>query len=141
MTPWSTFVAAMILCTATHVSATTLAEEAKKSGCFSKPIPVQGTLYRCSTESGAFSYFNVHGLLDAQGTIAEYTDPRTAAFAQVKIGMTHDAVNRIDQVGNECANWPHQRPPVCGPLQERSPKGKTSPPPRKRPTNQLPTNP
>ena len=42
--------------------AVTLAEKAKESGCVSKPQPVQETLYRCSTESGAFSYFNVPGV-------------------------------------------------------------------------------
>ena len=42
--------------------AVTLAEKAKESGCVSKPMPVQETLYRCSTESGAFSYFNVPGV-------------------------------------------------------------------------------
>jgi hypothetical protein len=42
--------------------AATLAEKAKESGCVSKPAPVQDTLYRCSTESGAFSYFNVPGI-------------------------------------------------------------------------------
>ena len=42
--------------------AVTLAEKAKESGCVSKPQPVQETLYRCSTESGAFSYFNVPGI-------------------------------------------------------------------------------
>jgi hypothetical protein len=41
--------------------AVTLAEKARESGCVSKPTPVQETLYRCSTESGAFSYFNVPG--------------------------------------------------------------------------------
>jgi hypothetical protein len=42
--------------------AVTLADKAKESGCVSKPTPVQETLYRCSTESGAFSYFNVPGI-------------------------------------------------------------------------------
>jgi hypothetical protein len=42
--------------------AATLAEKARESGCVNKPTPVQDTLYRCSTESGAFSYFNVPGI-------------------------------------------------------------------------------
>jgi hypothetical protein len=39
-----------------------------------------------------------------------------AAFAQVKIGMTLEQVRRLGQEGDRCADWPHQRPPVCGPL-------------------------
>ena len=39
-----------------------------------------------------------------------------AAFSQVKIGMTLDEVRKLGQVGNKCTDWPHQRPPTCGPL-------------------------
>jgi hypothetical protein len=41
--------------------AATLAEKAKESGCVNKPALVAGDTYRCATESGAFSYFNVPG--------------------------------------------------------------------------------
>jgi len=41
--------------------AATLAEKARESGCVNKPMPLAGDTYRCSTESGAFSYFNVPG--------------------------------------------------------------------------------
>ena len=41
--------------------AVTLAEKARESGCANKPTAVGGSTYRCVTESGAFSYFNVPG--------------------------------------------------------------------------------
>jgi hypothetical protein len=41
---------------------------------------------------------------------------RRDAFDRVKIGMTQDEVRKLGQVGNRCTDWPHQRPPVCGPL-------------------------
>jgi len=50
---------ALLACTG--ATAATLAEKAKESGCVNKPILVAGNFYRCSTESGAFSYFNVPG--------------------------------------------------------------------------------
>ena len=39
--------------------AATLAEKAKESGCVNKPMWLAGDTYRCATQSGAFSYFNV----------------------------------------------------------------------------------
>ena len=39
----------------------TLAEKAKESGCVNKPMWLAGDTYRCATQSGAFSYFNVPG--------------------------------------------------------------------------------
>ena len=39
-----------------------------------------------------------------------------AAFSQVKVGMTLDEVRRLGQVGHKCTDWPHQHPPICGPL-------------------------
>jgi hypothetical protein len=41
--------------------AVTLAEKARESGCANKPTAVGGSTYRCVTDSGAFSYFNVPG--------------------------------------------------------------------------------
>jgi len=41
------------------VRAATLSEKARESGCVNKPVAVEGTTYKCYTESGAFSYFNV----------------------------------------------------------------------------------
>ena len=43
------------------VTAATLAEKAKESGCVNKPMWLAGDTYRCATQSGAFSYFNVPG--------------------------------------------------------------------------------
>jgi hypothetical protein len=40
-------------------SAATLAEKARESGCVNKPVVVEGSTYKCYTQSGAFSYFNV----------------------------------------------------------------------------------
>ena len=45
----------------------TLAEKAKESGCSNKPTAVGGSTYRCVTESGAFSYFNVPGAVETRG--------------------------------------------------------------------------
>ena len=59
---WWCLAASTIGSFATASEAVTLADKAKESGCVSKPTPVQETLYRCSTESGAFSYFNVPGI-------------------------------------------------------------------------------
>jgi len=42
-------------------SAVTLNEKAKESGCVSKPVYVTGEMYKCATQSGASSYFNVPG--------------------------------------------------------------------------------
>ena len=36
-------------------------EKAKESGCVNKPMWLAGDTYRCATQSGAFSYFNVPG--------------------------------------------------------------------------------
>jgi hypothetical protein len=41
--------------------AATLSEKARESGCVNKPVVVEGTTYKCYTESGAYSYFNVPG--------------------------------------------------------------------------------
>ncbi len=49
-------------------AAATVGDKAKESGCVNKPIFVKGTrdLYRCLTESGLYSYFNVPGGVDAE---------------------------------------------------------------------------
>jgi hypothetical protein len=41
--------------------AVTLNEKAKESGCVNKPVFVAGDTYRCATQSGVASYFNVPG--------------------------------------------------------------------------------
>src|SRR6266550_589469 len=59
---WWCLAASTVVSFTSAIEAATLSEKAKESGCVSKPTPVQETLYRCSTESGAFSYFNVPGV-------------------------------------------------------------------------------
>jgi hypothetical protein len=49
------------LAAAPGADAASLAEKARESGCVGKPSVVEGNTYRCVTESGAFSYFNVPG--------------------------------------------------------------------------------
>ncbi len=44
----------------------TLNEKAKESGCVNKPVFVAGDTYRCATESGVSSYFNVPGVTDGE---------------------------------------------------------------------------
>ena len=58
--------------------AATVTEKARESGCVNKPIVISGTMYRCMTESGAFSYFNVPG-----ATLADPADstPRKSVAA------------------------------------------------------------
>lgn len=46
---------------ASAASAVTLGEKAKESGCVGKPVFVTGEMYKCATQSGASSYFNVPG--------------------------------------------------------------------------------
>ena len=54
------FALLVVVCGAV-ASAATLAEKARESGCVNKPMWLAGDTYRCATESGAFSYFNVPG--------------------------------------------------------------------------------
>jgi len=68
--------------------AATVSEKAKESGCVNRPIVISGTMYRCMTESGAFSYFNVPGaaLADPADTNARKTavaTPSPAGFPKV----------------------------------------------------------
>ncbi len=60
--------------------AATLAEKARESGCVNKPVWLAGDTYRCSTESGAFSYFNVPG---GTGERATPKAPTPAGFPRV----------------------------------------------------------
>src|SRR6266540_3032520 len=55
------------LVSALPAAAATVSEKAKESGCANKPIVVAGETYRCITQSGIMSYFNVPG--------APYTTP------------------------------------------------------------------
>jgi hypothetical protein len=57
----------LALLAASAASAVTLSEKAKESGCVGKPVFVAGEMYRCATQSGASSYFNVPGAGGAGG--------------------------------------------------------------------------
>jgi len=66
-------------CVASAVAAT-LADKARESGCVNKPMWLAGDTYRCATESGAFSYFNVPG---GSGERATSKAPTPAGFPRV----------------------------------------------------------
>jgi hypothetical protein len=59
----------------------TLNEKAKESGCVNKPVFVAGDMYRCATESGASSYFNVPGATD--GDRRSTKSPTPTGFPRV----------------------------------------------------------
>ena len=42
-----------------NVDAASLGEKARESGCASKPVPISGDLYKCTTASGSEAFFNV----------------------------------------------------------------------------------
>lgn len=62
-------------------AAATLAEKARESGCVNKPMWLAGDTYRCATESGAFSYFNVPGGGGGERSAAKAPTP--AGFPRV----------------------------------------------------------
>ena len=72
--------ACVVAYTGAHASAATLAEKAKESGCVNKPMWLAGDTYRCATESGAFSYFNVPG---SNGERSTPKAPTPAGFPRV----------------------------------------------------------
>ncbi len=64
--------------------AATLADKARESGCVNKPMWLAGDTYRCATESGAFSYFNVPGGSGGNGGERPATrTPTPATFPRV----------------------------------------------------------
>lgn len=69
----------------TGTAAATLADKAKESGCVNKPMFVAGDMYRCATESGASSYFNVPGAGGAQAARSAKA-PTPAGFPRVDPG-------------------------------------------------------
>jgi hypothetical protein len=61
-TPWARrarWCALAPLFLALAAGAVTLGEKARESGCVNKPVVVEGSTYKCYTQSGAYSYFNV----------------------------------------------------------------------------------
>ena len=80
--PWPVVALACVSAMAgAYASAATLAEKAKESGCVNKPMWLAGDTYRCATESGAFSYFNVPG--SNGGGAATPKAPTPAGFPRV----------------------------------------------------------
>ena len=50
--------------------AATLAAKAKESGCTGRPALVEGSMYKCTTQSGYLAYFNVPGAAGDVGAAA-----------------------------------------------------------------------
>jgi hypothetical protein len=79
--------AAFALVCSLAASAATVSEKAKESGCVNKPIVISGTMYRCLTQSAAYSYFNVPGaaVADPQdnGARKNGTTPSPAGFPKI----------------------------------------------------------
>jgi len=82
---WSRIFACLVVVAVANVSAATLAEKAKESGCVNKPMWLAGDTYRCATQSGAFSYFNVPGVNGGGSTPGGSTPkaPTPAGFPRV----------------------------------------------------------
>jgi len=83
----STMTACALACSFA-ASAATVAEKAKESGCVNKPIVISGTMYRCLTQSAAYSYFNVPGAPvadppDSNGSRKTATTPTPAGFPKI----------------------------------------------------------
>jgi hypothetical protein len=77
-----------VLCCPLAASAATVSEKAKESGCVNKPIVISGTMYRCLTQSAAYSYFNVPGAPvadppDNNGSRKTATTPTPAGFPKI----------------------------------------------------------
>lgn len=78
-----------VLCCSPAASAATVSEKAKESGCVNKPIVISGTMYRCLTQSAAYSYFNVPGAPVADppdsgnGARKTATTPTPAGFPKI----------------------------------------------------------
>jgi len=82
---WSRIFACLVAVAMADASAVTLAEKAKESGCVNKPMWLAGDTYRCATQSGAFSYFNVPGANGAGSAPSGSTPkaPTPAGFPRV----------------------------------------------------------
>lgn len=74
----------------------TVAEKAKESGCVNRPIVISGTMYRCLTESGAYSYFNVPG-----ATIADPPDTTRKSVAATPTPAGFPKVDPATQKGRD----------------------------------------
>jgi hypothetical protein len=72
----------LVLVAGAGASAATLADKARESGCVNKPMWLAGDTYRCATQSGAFSYFNVPGSVGGGGASVPKA-PTPAGFPRV----------------------------------------------------------
>ena len=82
---WIRILACLTAAVVADASAATLTEKAKESGCVNKPMWLAGDTYRCATQSGAFSYFNVPGANGAGSAPSGSTPkaPTPAGFPRV----------------------------------------------------------
>jgi len=76
----------------TTATGATLAEKAKESGCVNRPMWLAGDTYRCATQSGAFSYFNVP---DGDGKPAAGSSPASPSTSTPKV-PTPASFPRVD---------------------------------------------
>jgi hypothetical protein len=70
------------------LAAQTLSAKAKESGCVDTPRIVGGSMYRCTTSSGAAAYFNIPGADNLpptrrEGTSSAKNTPTPAGFPKV----------------------------------------------------------
>src|SRR5258708_37539809 len=77
-------------------AAATLATRAKESGCTGRPTRVEGSTYKCVTQSGYTAYFNVPGMTgegDGGGSAARRA-PSPSGFPKggAQTPKVHDAV-------------------------------------------------
>ena len=77
----------------TTANGATLAEKAKESGCVNKPMWLAGDTYRCATQSGAFSYFNVP---DGNGKPAPGSTTASSGSANTPKAPTPASFPRVD---------------------------------------------
>jgi hypothetical protein len=76
-------------------------------------------MYKCSKDSGFVEYQTEPcpaGREIERFDLEGPPDNTAVTLRLVKIGMSHEQVGRLGQVGNRCTNVFSQRPPVCGPL-------------------------
>jgi len=87
--PWICAVLVFASVDATLASAASLSEKARESGCVSKPVFVTGSgnMYKCATQSGASSYFNVPGADGQLPGSASASQPVRSAKAATPAGF------------------------------------------------------
>ncbi|MDQ6618571.1 MAG: DUF4124 domain-containing protein [Pseudomonadota bacterium] len=84
---------AVALALALNAAAATVAEKAKESGCLRRPTQVEGSMFKCETGSGAWSYFNVP---DLTGPVTP-PPPRTGSgVAPVAAPRASNGFPRVD---------------------------------------------